>query len=94
MRLFRDSKLNPPSTNNNETHNVLPILPGPSTGAIMASGSAPNPTTNQVSNFTNKGGILATRKLPDVNDMPKAKFHTSYPEGQEGDKLKHRGLKF
>ena len=87
LRLLRESKLNAPSANNNETRNFIPV-PGSSTGATMASGSAPNPNTKQVSKFTSKEGILASRKLPDLNDLPKAKFPTSYPEGQEGDKVK------
>ena len=42
LRLLRESKLNAPSANNNETRNFIPV-PGSSTGATMASGPAPNP---------------------------------------------------
>ena len=80
-RFIRESKT--AQSANVETQNFLPIPSG--SGATMASGSTNN---KKVSNSIIRGGILASKKLPDLILLPKAKFPTKYPEGIEGDKIK------
>ena len=87
-KLTRDQKLTAKNANNNENQNFLGFSSS-SAEANMASGSAQNgqgPST-KVSNPNNIRGIPASKKIPDLIDLPKAIFPSKYPEGQEGDEL-------
>ena len=85
---IRDQKLNAPNANNNENQDFVRFSPL-SAEANMASGSAQNGqgSSTKVSNPNNIGGILASKKIPDLIDLPKVTFPSKYPEGQEGDEL-------
>ena len=85
---IRDQKLNAPNANNNENRDFVRFS-SLSAEANMASGSAQNGqgSSTKVSNPNNIGGILASKKIPDLIDLPKVTFPSKYPEGQEGDEL-------
>ena len=87
-KLTRDQKLTAQNANNNENQNFLRISSS-SAEANMASGSAQNGqgSSTKVSNPNNIRGILASKKVPDLIDLPKVIFPSKYPEGQEGDEL-------
>ena len=92
--LLREFQLNAQSANNNGPSappNFIQFNPR-SAGASMASGTTQNSqgpsTSTKVSNSKIGGGILASKKITDLNNLPKVTFPSEYPTDQDGDDLR------